>query len=184
MFNDPYLGITNPMPLLESLKIAVDNDKYINIQLYRKRSIDYYEVIFHNENNEIYFGKFYKDDSLIDAKHKNGKILVYTEEFNHKLRKLMISQVLVLYDIDDDIFYYCSEKDALLLFDNTIDSSGLKKPNNKILRTNVRKRMVSEEETEIINFYTVRKLETEKSDESNTNASGKSKILEFPKSRV
>lgn len=181
MFDDPYLGITKPRPLFESLKIAVDTNKYISIQLYRKRAIDYYEVTFHNENSEIYFGKFYKDDSLIDAKYNNGKILVYTEEFNHKLRKMMISQVLALYDIKDDTFYYCSEKDALILFDNTIEPSGLKKPNNKILRTNVRKRITDEKETEIINFYTVRQTKTELSNELNANTFGKSKIIKFPK---
>ena len=178
MNDNSYLGIEEPVYLYNAFNLIINENSYLNINLYEKKRIKYYEAIFYNENNEIYIGKFYKDDSIIGAKYKDGKILLYNEQFNHELRKMNITEVLALYDMEDDIFYYCTEEEALRIFDENIDFSDLKSKNKKLLKIKPRKKIISEQTLEnndnkIINLQT----HLNQTEENIKNP----KILKFPK---
>ena len=183
MYNDdPFLGITKQMPLFDSTIYPIVEGKFIEIQLLKKRNEKYYEVIFHDEQNLMRFGKFSKDNNLLGVKYKNGKVLLYNENFNHEKRKMNIVEVLALYNIDDDIFYYCSEEEAIRMFDDTIDLTGLISPTKKILRTQIRKQILDDSEVfEIKNFYSIKKKENLMSDEIINDFSNTPKVLKLIK---
>lgn len=182
MYNDdPFLGITKPMPLFNSTIYPIDKGKFVEIQLYKKRAEKYYEVVFHNLESEIYFGKFTKDNNLLGIKYNDGKILVYNESFNHEKRKMNIVEVLALYDIEDDTFYYCTEENAISMFDENIDCTGLINPTKKILRTKIRKKILADdnENFEIKNFYTVNQKNDSFNTETDEKKSGNQKIYKL-----
>ena len=104
---DPYLGITKPLPLFDSIIYPKDKDTYVEVQMYKKKSEKYYEVVLHNKEISIYIGKFIKEDDFFGVMHKNGNILLYNENYNYKKHKMNIVKVLALYNIEDDTFYYC-----------------------------------------------------------------------------
>ena len=143
MNNDPYLGIKRPMALYEPRKIIIDSNRYINIQLYEKNRIKYYEVVFYDNGKEIFLGNYYKDDSIFEVSYKNGKVLIHNDEFIQEIRKVQIIEVFALYDVCDGIFYYCTEEEAIKVFDERLDTSSLKRKNNKLLRNDFRKKFSS-----------------------------------------
>ena len=173
---DPYLGITKPLPLFDSIIYPIDKDTYVEVQLYKKRADKYYEVVLHNNEISIYIGKFMKDTDLFGVIHKNGNILLYNENFNFKKRKMNIVEVLALYNIEDDTFYYCSQADAIRMFGSDIDLDGLKNPHKKILRTRIRKQIYGE--NKIIKIKKDYTLEHEK---LNNNDHKTSKVLKLIK---
>ena len=123
--------------LFETIKI---NEKsFINIKLNEKRNNKFFDVIFNLNGKEIFLGRFAKDFNIINAKYKDGKILIYYENFNQNKHCMTINKVLSLYDILDDTFYSCTEIEALNIFDSSIDSSYLKQPENLIHRSDVEK---------------------------------------------
>ena len=147
--NDPYLGITKPLPLFEAKIYPIDKvnqNNFVEVQLFKKGNEFYYGVTLYNNKKTIYIGKYIRNNNLFSIKYKNGNILLYNENFNHQKGRMNIVEVLGLYNITDDTFYYCSEADAIRLFDSNIDLDDLQKPNKKILRTGIRNQIYKENE--------------------------------------
>lgn len=187
MYKDPYLGIKKPLIVFKDTKKISDNS-YVSIDLYELNRMNYYEVVYHNNDKEIFFGKYYKTDSLLNVAYKDGKILVYTTDYNRDTYKMEIVEVLVLYNIEDDLFYYYTEQDAIKAFDDSLATSNLKNKDRKILLTHIKKRMKCP-----VSTYNSRKNKKEfgclnvSSIESNNNADDleldkqKTKIIKLPK---
>lgn len=122
---------------INTLKIS--EDAFIKIDLIEKRGNKFFDVILTLKEREIFLGRFDKTFDKINAKYKDGKILIFYEEYTKETEKMEIIKILSLYEIIDDMFYSCSEKEALELFDKNIDSSYLKDKDNKIYREDVEK---------------------------------------------
>lgn len=162
MYSDPYLGINKPKIIFSDIKEITDNS-YISIILYEINRINYYEVVYHHFNKEVFFGKYYKTDFLLDASYKNGRILVYAKEYNRENCEMEIIEVLALYNINDDIFYYCTEEEAIKKFDKNLSTLYLKNKTKKILLTHIRKRTL----VSVANIIKDSKKSTESIDISN-----------------
>jgi len=121
-------------------KIKISEDAFIEIKEYEKRGTRFHDVIFKLKEKEIFLGRFIKIYNTVKANYKDGKILLYHEEYNEKNKEMNIIKVLSLYNILDDIFYSCSEVEALNIFDPLLDSSGLKTPDYLIYRSDLEKR--------------------------------------------
>ena len=115
-----------------------DNIK-LEIGLYEKRKNKFYDVILRINNSEFFLGRFNKTYNTVKAKYNDGKILIYTPEFNDNTKSMQIIEVLSLYEILDDTFYSCTQEEALNIFDNSIDSSYLKNKNKPIYRMDIEK---------------------------------------------
>ena len=122
---------------INTLKIS--EDAFIKIDLIEKRGNKFFDVILTLKEREIFLGRFDKTIDKINAKYKDDKILIFYEEYTKETEKMEIIKILSLYEIIDDMFYSCSEKEALELFDKNIDSSYLKDKDNKIYREVVEK---------------------------------------------
>lgn len=187
MNNDPYLGITKALSLYDAIKIIIDDNNYISVQLFEKQRIKYYEVTFINNEKQIFLGKFYKEDYLFNVSYKNGKILIHNDEFDHGLAQMQIKEVLALYDIIDDIFYYCTEENAVKIFDETIDSSNIKRKNNKLLRSSVKRRFfdnnndlnIKKSNEKISNIINIQDTSLDNLNYSNEPSDDKTNIIKF-----
>lgn len=120
--------------------ILIDQGKYIKIQLFEYRSKLYYEVVFVNNGSEKFIGEYERDDNRIEVAYSNGKVLVYYNEYNTNQKRMCLSKVLTLYNIDDDTFYACTEEEALNIFNPNLDSSFLNDKENFIMRVDVEKK--------------------------------------------
>lgn len=123
--------------LCETVKINENTN--INITLNEKRNNKFFDVVLNLKNKEIFLGRFIKEFNKISAKYNEGKILIFCDEFDQKDRRMKISEVLSLYEVVDDTFYSCTEIEALNIFDNSLDTSFLKKPHNPIHRSDIEK---------------------------------------------
>lgn len=190
MYNDPYSGITKPKFLYIYEKIIIDSNKYINVKLYEKNRIKYYEVVLNNNENEVFLGKYYENDSIFMVSCNKGKILIHNNQYFDEKGKTQIIEVLSLYDISDDVFYYCTEQEAVKLFDENLDTSSLKRKDKKLLRFNNRRKInynennLSEKiqydkETKIIDLCNV--LSHNNNNISNCQNDGHTKIIKFHK---
>ncbi|MBR6689981.1 MAG: hypothetical protein IKL65_01455, partial [Bacilli bacterium] len=95
----------------------------------------FHDVIFSLKGKEFFLGRFNKTFDKINVKYKDGKIIIFYEEISKQTNQMEIIEVLSLYEIVDDMFYSCTQKEALELFDKTIDSSHLKNHDERIYRT-------------------------------------------------
>lgn len=125
--------------IYESDNIKIGENAYIKISLCEKRINRFYDVVLCLKDKEIFLGRFDKDDNCVGAKYKDGKILIYKDEFKKQTGKLEIIEVLSLYEVADDTFYSVTEKEAIELFDNTINSTFIKKKNNVLHKTDIEK---------------------------------------------
>ena len=80
-----------------------------------------------------------KEYDKIKAKYNNGKILIYIDKFIQEKEKSLITNVLSLYDVVDQMVYCVTEEEALHLFDSSIDTSSLKNKERMLKERNHRK---------------------------------------------
>ena len=120
--------------------IKINDSSMIEIGQYRKLNDIYYTVVLKLKNKEIFLGKFSKDYSGFKVQYNNGKILIYTDIFDRESYSFKINRVLSLYEILDDLFYSCTELEALEIFDPTIDKSFLKNKDRSIFRNDSEKK--------------------------------------------
>lgn len=189
MYSDPYIGIKKPRIIFSDIKEITDNN-YISINLYEMNRKNYYEVIYHYFNKEVFFGKYYKTDFLLDVSYKNGKILVFTKEYNRENYKMEIAEVLALYNIDDDMFYYCTEEEAIKIFDENLNTLYLKNKNRKVLVSHIKKRTldpvinIDKNKQKPTKFIDISKFCLENIQKSNSDVEldkQKTKIIRLPK---
>lgn len=132
-------SIVKPKLLNEPVVLKIGKNASVVKSHYSYRLDDYYDITFKTGDNEVFIGRFLNVyDGMINAEYNDGKIMVDVKEFNDK--ELVITKILSLYDIVDDMFYACTENEALKQFDSNLDNKHLKNPNNMICRQDTEKR--------------------------------------------
>lgn len=134
------LGINTPKLLYTKEIIEIGENAKISIGTYEKRRDIFQDVVLELNNKEIFLGRFNKEENKLIVKYNNGKILIGNEEFKQEVQEMRIIKVLSLYDMLDDTFYSCTEKEALNMFDSNIDSEYLKNKDALMHRTDIEKK--------------------------------------------
>ncbi len=139
MYNNLYL---NAEKIINNDIYKINDKNYIQVKLLEKRGNKYYDVIFVNGDKEKFLGRFAKGFDLLKVSYKDGKILVYYDEFFREegINQMKVKKVLSLYDILDDVFYACSEKEALTMFDKSLSTDKLISEDNKLIRVDTEKK--------------------------------------------
>ena len=129
------------IPKLVQSKEIIEIGKNLTIEkgLYEKRGSRFYDIILKNNDKEIFFGRFLKENNDIYIDYTDGKILISQKKYDNENKIFNIIKVMSLYEIIDNTFYSCTEEEALQIFDSTIDTSNLINGNNSIVRTDVEK---------------------------------------------
>lgn len=120
--------------------IFIDQDKYIKKQMFEYWIRLYYEVVFVDNGSEKFIGEYEREDNRIEVAYSNGKILVYKNEYNFVQKRMCLTKVFDLYNINDDTFYACTEEEALNIFNSNLDSSFLNNKGNFLMRADVEKK--------------------------------------------
>lgn len=116
----------------------IDNNTYIRVDEYIQYEQNYFDIILHKEEKEIIIGRYLKDFKNIMVAHKNNKILFYYAEYAHSDERIMnIVKIINLYNLEDDVFYSVTEKEALNLFDSSISDEYLQTPDDRLLNYNI-----------------------------------------------
>ena len=133
-------NISNEKKLISLVnKIIINNTNYITICEFQKRNCEFYEVVFNNNGNEIFLGRFIKESDKLNARYSDGKILIFMEDvIENEIHA--VTKVLGLYEILDDTFYSLTEENALKTFDSNLNSNYLKNKNNLIAREDLEKK--------------------------------------------
>ena len=119
--------------------IKIGENLTIEKGLYEKRGSRFYDIVLKSNEEEIFLGRFNKEQNNIDIEYKDGKILICQRKFDNDTQKFKIIKVFSLYEIIDKTFYSCTEAEALNIFDSSIDTSSLINGDNSIVRTDVEK---------------------------------------------
>ena len=135
------LDINTPKLLYPKDIIKIGENAQINIGTYEKRRDVFQDVILDLNGKEIFLGRFNKDENQLIVKYKDGKILIGYQEFKKETEDMRIIKVLSLYEMLDDTFISCSEKQALNMFDPNIDDSYLKNKDALMHRADIEKRI-------------------------------------------
>ena len=120
--------------------IKIDDNNFIKKIDLEKRGNSFCDIVFNNCGKEIFIGRYESDSQNVKVLYKNGRILVYSDQFIREKEKVYITDVHTLYDIVDDVCYSMKESDLLKLFDPELDVSYLKQTNKLIVRSDVEKR--------------------------------------------
>lgn len=83
------------------------------------------------------------DNYIPMVKYKNDKLLIYSGVYNREINDYDAIKVFKLYNINDDMFYSLTEKEALETFDSSITTDKLKTPNRNICINTNEKRKTS-----------------------------------------
>lgn len=120
--------------------IKIDEKNYIKKIDLEKRNNNFSDVIFYNCGKEIFIGRYECDTKNIKILYKDGRILVYSDQFIEEKNGLQITNVHTLYDVVDDVCYSMKEDELLKTFDVNLDASYLKRTNKLIVRSDVEKK--------------------------------------------
>lgn len=134
------LDINTPKLLYKKQIIEIGETAKISIGTYKKRNDVFQDVVLELNNNEFFLGRFLKSENLLTVKYKDGKILIGYEEFKQDTQDMRIIKVLSLYEMLDDTFIFCTEKEALNMFDSNIDDTYLKNKEALMHREDLEKR--------------------------------------------
>lgn len=116
----------------------IDEKNYISINEYIQYDVNYFDIILHKGDNDIILGRYLKDFKNIMAAYKDNKILLYYADYNYSDSNLSkIIKVINLYNIEDDVFYSLTEKEALNVFDSEISTQYLIDPDNRLIEYNI-----------------------------------------------
>lgn len=136
MNNDKYAEKLIGKPRI----VKLSENVFIEIKRIKITINEFEDVILHNNNREIFLGRFGTYFDLLEAEYKDGKIMIYRSKINFQTKEKEITKILTLYEILDDTFYSVTEKEAMELFDQSMNSSFLGKPNESICRSDVEKK--------------------------------------------
>ncbi len=130
------IDINEPKPIGDPDIITIDKNLIIEIQNYKKRGEKYCDVTLINSltDDEKIIGRFMEPISRIKVLYNNGKLLIYNDKFNNDEKKDVITKVLALYNIIDDVVYSESQEEMLNIFDENINSSYLEDKNKQITK--------------------------------------------------
>ena len=126
------------LSLVETIKIS--ENAFINVSLYQKRNAVFYDVVLNLNGKEIFLGRVSQSEKKLIVKYKDGKILLAYKSHINDDEGMKIIKVLSLYEIVDDTFYSCTEKEALNIFDSSLDDSFLKEENSLMHRADIEKK--------------------------------------------
>lgn len=118
----------------------INNSCYIGVQLKEKRGDKFFDVLLIDNDKEIFLGRIMKELENLRILINNNKVLIYSSMFDSITKEMQINKVYSLYDIDDDLFYSCTELEALNMFDSNININYLLNKNNNISRSDVEKK--------------------------------------------
>ena len=121
-FNFSYPTITG-----KERKIEINDNTFILIKNYKKGASEYSIITLHLKDKKVLVGKFNEEFDNLNARYKDGRVLVYFGNGD-------IKKVLSLYEMVDDTFYSCTEEEAINIFDNTLDVSHIQNKNRPIYR--------------------------------------------------
>lgn len=130
------IDINEPKPIGDPDIITIDKNLIIEIQNYKKRGEKYCDVTLINSltDDEKIIGRFMEPISRIKVLYNDGKLLIYNDKFNNDEKKDVITKVLALYNIIDDVVYSESQEEMLNIFDENINSSYLEDKNKQITK--------------------------------------------------
>ncbi len=134
------ININIPKLLYPKDIIEIGENVKINIGTYSKRNTVFQDVILELKDKEVFLGRFSKEDRPLIVKYKDGKVLIGNQEFKNEVEDMKIIKVLSLYEMVDDTFYSCTEKEALNIFDSSIDDTYLKDKDAFIHRSDIEKK--------------------------------------------
>ena len=134
------LDINTPKLLYPKDIIKIGENAQISIGTYEKRRDVFQDVMLDLNGKEIFLGRFDKDENKLTVKYKDGKILIGHEMFKKETEDIRIIKVLSLYEMLDDTFISCTEKEALNMFDSNIDDTYLKNKDSLIHRADIEKK--------------------------------------------
>lgn len=129
--------INTPKLLCPKDVMKIGESAQITIGTYQKRLNVYQDVVLELKDKEIFLGRFVTEEDKLVVRYKDGKILVGREKQENNVTK--ITKVLTLYEVVDDMFYSCSELEALNLFDSSIDSTHLQNKGSYMHRSDLEK---------------------------------------------
>ncbi len=144
LFNLPT---NNKKKLSEEIN-KINDSMYVKSILYLKRGDKFYDIYFVNNGIENFIGRFTQIEEKIEVLHNKDKLLICKRQYIEKGMKII--KVLGMYNILDNMLYYCTELEALNLFDSSIDKKYLKSPKNTLYRLDIEKKRRNEESTKKI----------------------------------
>jgi len=133
-------NLDNEKKLLNFKEEIIGEEAKIVIKTYQKRNNVFQDVVLQLGNREIFLGRFPKDEKKLIVKYSDGKILLAYKSQINELEGMKIIKVLSLYEILDDTFYSCTEKEALNIFDSSLDDSFLEEENSLMHRADIEKK--------------------------------------------
>lgn len=133
------IDINKPKPIGDPNILQISKNIIVETQNFTKRNQTYCDVVLIDvlKNEQKFIGRFIEPQSKVKIKYNSGKILIYNDKFNTKLRKDVIVKVLALYSIIDDVIFAEDEETCLNIFDESIDTSFLKDKNNLTVKIDV-----------------------------------------------
>ena len=120
--------------------IEIGDNVKISIGTYEKRNNIFQDVILELKDKEVFLGRFNKEDRPLTVKYKDGKVLIGYQELKKEVKGIRMVKVLSLYEMLDDTFYSCTEKEALNMFDSSMDDTYLKNRDSLIHRSDIEKK--------------------------------------------
>lgn len=140
--NEANIGEYNPLVIYEAPFIYnIGENAFVTTQRFWGSNKEYYDVVLHLKDKKLLLGRFPLELSDLRIAYKDGRILIYYDEYNHEKGTLEIIKVLGLYDIADDVFISSKEKEALVMFDPDLNTEGLKNPSKYIYRSDPEKKL-------------------------------------------
>ncbi len=136
------------LPTMEKKKLSeevnkINDNMYVKSILYSKRGDKFYDIYFVNNGIENFIGRFTQIEEKIEVLHNKDKLLICKRQYIENGMKII--KVLGMYNILDNMLYYCTELEALDLFDSSIDKKYLKNPKNTLYRLDIEKKRRNEE---------------------------------------
>ena len=128
MENNNITQSYSPIVSFKPRLIEINENSYIQQQEFIERGNHFYDIYLITSNKKIFLGRFYKTEDIFEVKYNEGKIVICYIKYIEKEKCVNVVKVVSLYDIVDDITYSSSEKEALNIFDNSLNSNYLKNP--------------------------------------------------------
>lgn len=114
---------------------------YLEHYLIRKKSGEYLDVSLKIGNEELFVGRFPRENYILEAKMNNGPfVIIYYLNFINETQKTEVIKVLSCINLIDNTFYAMTEKEALNFFDSNINDKYLETPDDYINRSDPEKK--------------------------------------------
>ena len=116
----------------------INENTNVTVDEYIQYDIHYLLITLNKNGEPIIIGRYLKESKNILVSYKNHNILLYYADYNHDSNSLSkIFKVINLYDVFEDISYCVTEKQALEIFDPSINTNYLIDPDGSLVNYNV-----------------------------------------------